>query len=206
MSHGGDIDLFSCRIINYEYTSISPVKYRSKSGAQRHIAAQTSRVTRKPILRSPVVRIFGPTLNGDNACINVHGVYPYFYVDWPDRLNQLFHPNTPVGTNGLPTPGPTSYGIRAPDMPPFQSLNSMFHAMAYLIDNALTTSNKTSHFCPPGRSSGLVFDISVVLRRSIYGFESGRRPFLLIQVVDFRFVHEVGPAYYVRTCVILGHA
>lgn len=34
----------------------------------------------------PVIRVFGPTSSGVQACVHIHQVYPYFYVDYPDSL------------------------------------------------------------------------------------------------------------------------
>ena len=34
----------------------------------------------------PVLRIFGPSSTGDKACLHVHQVYPYFYVNYLGSL------------------------------------------------------------------------------------------------------------------------
>jgi hypothetical protein len=34
----------------------------------------------------PVIRIFGPSSDGIQACVHIHQVYPYFYVDYNDSL------------------------------------------------------------------------------------------------------------------------
>jgi len=31
----------------------------------------------------PVIRIYGSTSSGATACVHVHQVYPYFYVNYP---------------------------------------------------------------------------------------------------------------------------
>jgi DNA polymerase zeta len=36
----------------------------------------------------PVVRIFGTTDKGVNATVHVHGVFPYFYIEYEGDLNQ----------------------------------------------------------------------------------------------------------------------
>lgn len=34
----------------------------------------------------PVLRIFGDTINGQKACVHVHQVWPYFYVEYTGSL------------------------------------------------------------------------------------------------------------------------
>lgn len=55
-----------------------------------HILDQTS------LPRVPVIRIFGESTEGVNACVHVHQVYPYFYTDYhgsmdPDYSAPLFY-------------------------------------------------------------------------------------------------------------------
>lgn len=194
-------DLFSCRIINFEYCTLPPtIQYYTHGTNQyaslnkRSIDSYRSRITNKPIFRSPVVRVFGPTLQGDNACVNIHGFYPCFYVDWPygEQCNALFHSNTPLSIYGLPISGPSSFAVRTPSAPPFNNLNEFLHAMATEIDGWLMKSPKTERMIPKnGNHYAFVYNISIVLRRSLYGYEKERRPFLLIQMTDVRYVHEV---------------
>jgi hypothetical protein len=40
-----------------------------------------------PIRRVPVIRIFGDTSIGHKACLHVHQVWPYFYVEYTGPLN-----------------------------------------------------------------------------------------------------------------------
>lgn len=37
--------------------------------------------------RVPVIRIFGESSEGCNACVHVHQVYPYFYVDYHGSMD-----------------------------------------------------------------------------------------------------------------------
>lgn len=35
----------------------------------------------------PVLRIFGPSSTGKRACVHVHQVYPYFFVEYVGKLS-----------------------------------------------------------------------------------------------------------------------
>jgi DNA polymerase zeta len=37
--------------------------------------------------RVPVIRIYGLSSGGQRACLHVHQVYPYFFVDYHGSLN-----------------------------------------------------------------------------------------------------------------------
>ena len=39
------------------------------------------------LLRAPVIRIYGTSSLGKTACVHIHQVYPYFYVEYLDKLN-----------------------------------------------------------------------------------------------------------------------
>ncbi|KAJ7597046.1 hypothetical protein C8J56DRAFT_919017 [Mycena floridula] len=34
----------------------------------------------------PIIRIFGPSSTGQKACVNIHQIFPYFFVDYPGNL------------------------------------------------------------------------------------------------------------------------
>jgi DNA polymerase zeta len=40
-----------------------------------------------PSRRVPVLRIFGDSSLGQKACVHIHQVWPYFYVEYPGSLN-----------------------------------------------------------------------------------------------------------------------
>lgn len=37
--------------------------------------------------RAPVIRIYGDSSIGRKTCVHVHQVYPYFFVEYPGKLN-----------------------------------------------------------------------------------------------------------------------
>ena len=37
--------------------------------------------------RVPVLRIYGTSSTGDKACVHVHQVYPYFYIEYAGLLD-----------------------------------------------------------------------------------------------------------------------
>ena len=36
---------------------------------------------RREIIQFPIIRIFGTTILGQKSCINIHGYYPYFFIE-----------------------------------------------------------------------------------------------------------------------------
>ncbi|TFK77090.1 hypothetical protein BDN72DRAFT_890866 [Pluteus cervinus] len=51
-----------------------------------HTLVQPGSLDNSPLLRAPVIRIYGTSSMGTKACVNIHQVYPYFYVDYGSRL------------------------------------------------------------------------------------------------------------------------
>ncbi|KAG8221660.1 hypothetical protein J3R82DRAFT_1944 [Butyriboletus roseoflavus] len=58
-----------------------------------HILAPPGPLDNTSLPRVPVVRIYGASSIGEKACVHIHQVYPYFFVDYPgnmtpDHVNQ----------------------------------------------------------------------------------------------------------------------
>ena len=63
--------LFSCRIVDINFYTASPVKDLDVCYSDYRSSA---------VPNVPVVRIFGSTPAGQKTCLHVHGVFPYVYV------------------------------------------------------------------------------------------------------------------------------
>ena len=43
-----------------------------------------------PVKKVPVLRVFGPTSNGQKACLHIHGILPYMFVPKPEEADDTF--------------------------------------------------------------------------------------------------------------------
>ena len=43
-----------------------------------------------PVKKVPVLRIFGPTPNGQKTCLHLHGILPYMFVPKPEEADNTF--------------------------------------------------------------------------------------------------------------------
>lgn len=51
-----------------------------------HILAPPGPLDNASLPRVPVVRIYGASSTGEKACVHVHQVYPYFFVEYPGNM------------------------------------------------------------------------------------------------------------------------
>ena len=51
-----------------------------------HVLAPPGPLDNASLPRVPVLRIYGASSTGEKACVHVHQVYPYFFVDYPGNM------------------------------------------------------------------------------------------------------------------------
>jgi hypothetical protein len=65
-----------------------------------HILVPPGPLDNSSLYQAPVIRVFGPSSTGQKACIHIHQVYPYFFVDYLGELDpvsgQFMHLHFPV--------------------------------------------------------------------------------------------------------------
>ncbi|KAK2721241.1 hypothetical protein QYM36_003500, partial [Artemia franciscana] len=69
--------MISVRIVNVDY-------YLARPLPDVDLSYNVFRGFEIPLV--PIIRIFGVTLSGQKACLHVHGVFPYFYIPYDQRL------------------------------------------------------------------------------------------------------------------------
>lgn len=52
-----------------------------------HTLIQPGPLDNTALPRVPVLRIYGDTSLGQKACVNVHQVYPYFFIEYPGKMD-----------------------------------------------------------------------------------------------------------------------
>ena len=43
-----------------------------------------------PVKKVPILRVFGPTGNGQKTCLHIHGILPYMFVPKPEEADASF--------------------------------------------------------------------------------------------------------------------
>ena len=51
-----------------------------------HVLAPPGPLENASLPRVPVIRIYGASSTGEKACVHVHQVYPYFFVEYPGNM------------------------------------------------------------------------------------------------------------------------
>jgi DNA polymerase zeta len=118
--------------------------------------------------KAPVIRIFGRSSLGVNCCLYVHQVYPYFYVEYPGRMD----PESGAWLD--------EYTIHQRSKSP-AIVNRYILRLSQSLNNALSLSLKRNPYSP---SSKFVRAIVLVKGVHFYGFHSSYSPFLKIHIVD----------------------
>ncbi|KAI0033173.1 hypothetical protein K488DRAFT_48291 [Vararia minispora EC-137] len=52
-----------------------------------HYLAQSGRLDCTSLPKAPVIRVYGQSSLGFSCCLHIHQVYPYFYVEYPGRMD-----------------------------------------------------------------------------------------------------------------------
>ena len=52
-----------------------------------YVLAQPGPFDNSALSKVPVIRIFGPSSIGQQACVHVHQVYPYFFMEYEGKMN-----------------------------------------------------------------------------------------------------------------------
>ena len=52
-----------------------------------HTLAPPGPLDNSSLPRVPIIRIYGASSTGQKACVHVHQVYPYFFVEYSGQMN-----------------------------------------------------------------------------------------------------------------------
>jgi len=52
-----------------------------------HVLVPPGPLDNSSLRQVPVIRVFGPSSTGKRACVHIHQVYPYFFVDYLGELD-----------------------------------------------------------------------------------------------------------------------
>jgi DNA polymerase zeta len=117
-----------------------------------------------PARRVPVIRIFGDTSSGQKACLHVHQVWPYFYIEYNGSLN--------------PESGKYIDLIGSKHLT-YESVNRYVSRLHFALNAAIAMSLKRNHNNAIGQ-----FVRAIILVKGIhfYGFHTGYSPFLKILI------------------------
>jgi DNA polymerase zeta len=126
----------------------------------------------------PVIRIYGLSSTGQRACLHVHQVYPYFFVDYSGSLN--------------PDKGGVYISHLANGLQTYLTVKSYICKLTKSLNHAIAFS---LHRNPHGPNAQYIRAIILVKGVPFYGFHTFYQPFLKILVAD--------PTYVSRTVTIL---
>jgi DNA polymerase zeta len=123
--------------------------------------------------RVPVIRIYGASSTGQKACVHVHQVYPYFFVEYGGKLSP---------SNGM------SWWCQPLDIFLIsQSVSQYIAKLSRSLNHAIAISMKRNPHSP---NSQFVRAVLLVKGIHFYGFHSSYTPFLKILIADPAFVNR----------------
>ncbi|PFH54484.1 hypothetical protein AMATHDRAFT_134471 [Amanita thiersii Skay4041] len=113
--------------------------------------------------RCPVIRIYGYSSLGDIACVHIHQVYPYFYIDF----------------KGILTPEHGGFSLKINDF--LIAVDKYTETLAHSLNHAIALSLKRN---PDSPRSQYIRAIVLVKGVHFYGFHFRNSPFLKIYLTD----------------------
>lgn len=115
----------------------------------------------------PVLRVYGPTSSGQKACIYIHQVYPYFYVEYKGSMDAPYRMHTHCAHNPL--------------LMDATLVLKYTRKLQRSLNHAIALSMKRDPHSPKS-----IFIRAVVVVKGVpfYGFHASYAPFLKIYMFD----------------------
>ncbi|KAG5221891.1 DNA polymerase zeta [Salix suchowensis] len=115
----------------------------------------------------PVLRVYGPTSSGQKACVYIHQVYPYFYVEYKGSMDTPYRMHTYCAHNPLLTDATL--------------VLKYTRKLQRSLNHAIALSMKRDPHSPKS-----IFIRAVVVVKGVpfYGFHASYAPFLKIYMFD----------------------
>ena len=139
-----------------------------------HILAPPGPLDNASLPRVPVIRIYGASSTGEKACLHVHQVYPYFFVEYTGNM-------TP--DHGKPSPPVAGSSLNASR----STVNRYITQLSLSLNHAIALSIKRN---PTSPNSQFIRAIILVKGVHFYGFHSSYAPFLKILIADPAIVNR----------------
>nr|VWO96738.1 DNA polymerase (EC [Ganoderma boninense] len=124
--------------------------------------------------RVPVIRIYGDSSVGLKACLHIHQVYPYFFVEYLGKMNP------DIGASLLILLQTLRLNNRIP-------VNRYVTKLKHSLNHAIAISMKRN---PQSPKSQFVRAVVLVKGVHFYGFHSNYSPFLKVHIADPAFVNR----------------
>lgn len=137
-----------------------------------HVMIPPGSLDHSTLPQVPLLRIFGPSSRGKNACVHVHQVYPYFLVEYQEKLD------TKSGMSKF------SSSVTANMC---YLVNKYIAKLTSSLNHAIALSLKRD---PKSYKSRYIRAILLVKGIHFYGFHTSYSPFLKILIADPTYVYR----------------